>query len=123
MLCASPYSKSVYAFVLSDSRDGTTCGTKPSTKPQTTPRVTPRPKTTPKVVTNPKTTPVPKGKPQVTCGNVRYKLVKLGCWREWGDARPPRAMPELILTARDKKSKVYAGYEFNRHNYAPFLER
>ena len=122
-LCASPNSKSVYAFVLSDSKDGATCATKPTNQPQKTPRVTPSPKTTPKVVTYPKTTPVPKGNPSVICGTVRYKLVKLGCWKELGDSRPPRAMPELILTARDKTSKVYAGYEFYRNNYAPFLEK
>ena len=126
-LCASRHSKSVYAFVLGDSEDATACGTKPYTEPQTTTivttKATPSPKTTPKVVTKPKTTPVFNGNPTVTCGNVRYKLIKLGCWHEWGDFRPPRAMPELILTAREKDSKVYVGYEFNRHTYAPFLQR
>ena len=137
-LCGSPLSKSIYAYVLSDSKDGSTCVTKPPTKPHTTRKVPPRPKTTAKVVTYPKTTrvykttprvvtkptiPVHKGPPSVTCGNVRYKLVKLGCWSELGDSKPPRAMPELILTARDSTSKVYAGYNFDRHNYAPFLEK
>ena len=109
----------MYAYVLSDSKDGTTC----VTKPQTTKKVPSRPKTTPKVITKPKTTAVHKGPPTVTCGNVRYKLVKLGCWSELGDSKPPRAMPELILTARDRTSKVYAGYDFDKHNYAPFLEK
>lgn len=134
-LCASPQSKSIYAFVLSDSTQGTKCGsstTRPHTQPkttavtqrQTTPAVHTAPKTSRKVVTNPITTPgVSGGQPSVICGNVRYKLVKLGCWLELGDTQPPRAMPELILTARDRKSTVYAGYDFDRHNYAPFLER
>lgn len=120
-LCASRHSKSMYAFVLGDSKDATVCGTKPYTEPQTTRMVTtqatPSPKITPKVVTTPANPSI------VTCGSVRYKLRKLGCWNEWGDSRPPRAMPELILTAREKNSKVYAGYEFNRHSYAPFLHR
>lgn len=126
MLCASPHSQSMYAFALADSKDVTHCGTKPSTEPQTTPKITAitTPKTTPTLVQSPRSTLQPTtGKPQVTCGNVKYKLVKLGCWKELGDFTPPRAMPELLLTARDKKSSVYAGYEFNRHNYAAFLER
>ena len=32
-------------------------------------------------------------------------------------------MPELILTARDKLSKAYAGYDVDTNNYARFLER
>ncbi|XP_028412299.1 uncharacterized protein LOC114535118 [Dendronephthya gigantea] len=126
MLCASPNSQSMYAFVLADSKDDTQCGEKSTTEAQTTQKVTPitTPKTTPKVVPSSRTTlPATTGKPQVTCGNLKYKLVKLGCWNELGDFTPPRAMPELLLTARDKSSRVYAGYEFNRHNYAAFLER
>ena len=142
-LCASPHSKSIYAFVLSDSKYGTTCGTKPSNKPtprvtkiptqpnvtpKITPRVTPRItlKTTLKIVTTPKPTPkvtIPKGPPVIKCGNIEYKLTKLGCWNELGDTRPPRAMPELLFTSRDRNSHTYVGYDFDNHNYGVFLER
>ena len=123
LLCSGDSPTHTYVYVPADRPDVPFCPTTTPSKQQTnTPKVTP--KTTLKVITHPKITrPVIIGKPHVTCGNVRYKLMKLGCWREWGDARPPRAMPELILTARDKGSKVYSGYDFNRHNYAPFLER
>lgn len=80
-------------------------------------------KTTPTAFTNPPKTTANAAKPGVTCGTMRYPFRKLGCWREFGDRRPPRAMPELLLTARDQKSSVYAGYSFDRFNYSPFLER
>jgi hypothetical protein len=59
--------------------------------------------------------------PKITCGNVEYELRKLGCFSERESA--PRAIPELLLTARDSGSKVYAGYHIDTSNYAQFLDR
>ena len=122
-LCSSDDHRTTYVYV----PEGTpvTCPTTIPTQPQTTPKVTPKITT---VITTQQTTPrvttsIPKGPPVVQCGNVKYKLIKLGCWNELGDARPPRAMPELLLTSRDRMSHVYAGYDFDTHNYPAFLKR
>ena len=98
------------------------------TKKMTTPTkkmTTPTKKmTTPtKLITTPKTTTIPIGPPVIKCGNVEYKLTKLGCWKEYGHVRPPRILPELLLTAKDKTSSVYAGYEFYKQKYSDFIRR
>ena len=66
---------------------------------------------------------VPQRPPTVTCYGHEYKLKKLGCWNELGDIRPPRALPELLLTARDTNSRVYAGYGLDRNDYTVFLDK
>lgn len=65
----------------------------------------------------------PTGPPSIQCENVEYKLTKLGCWKEFGDTMPPRAITELLLTARDRKSSVYVGYDFDKNNYQDFIRR
>ena len=75
--------------------------------------------TTPTSITTVTTT----APPTVRCGNVEYKLRKLGCWSERSDSNMPAAIPELLLTARDSKSKAYAGYRIDTSNYAQFLDR
>ena len=130
MLCSGDSARTTYVYVPDDTP--VTCPTKIPTQPNVTPKITPRVtpritlKTTLKIVTAPKPTPkvtIPKGPPVIKCGNIEYKLTKLGCWNELGDTRPPRAMPELLFTSRDRNSHAYVGYDFNRHNYGPFLER
>ena len=136
MLCSGNNAKHTYVYVPED--DPVSCPTHIPSEPQSTlkvvstPKVTPQithetpsiPQTTPQILTSPRvTTPLSRGPPVVKCGNVEYKLKKLGCWNELGDFQPPRAMPELLLTSRDRKSSVYVGYDFNRHTYAAFLER
>lgn len=134
MLCSGDTARSVYIYVPDDTPGGATCPTYIPTQPQrttefiTTPKITPKISTTHQIITSPQTTPRvttpdPKGPPVVKCGNVEYKLTKLGCWNELGDIRPPRAMPELLLTSRDKTSPFYVGYSFDTHNYAAFLKR
>ena len=114
MLCSGDTNGNTYVYV----PDGTpvTCPTTIPTKPQTTSQIFTTPQTTPRV-----TTQIPKGPPVVRCDNVEYKLTKLGCWNE--QISPPRAMDELLLTSRDKRSHVYVGYDFDTHNYAAFLKR
>lgn len=110
MLCSSPDAKANFVYVLA--------GSHPGACPPTTP---PRGETpTPSVTTT--TAVVPSGPPTLQCGKVQYKLKKLGCWSEHGD-RPPRAVPDLLLTARDNMSPQYAGYDLDRTNYAAFLQR
>ena len=110
MLCSGDDHKDTYVYVPDNTP--VICPTNPPTQLQTTP------KTTLKVVTS-----IPKGPPVVQCGNRKYKLKKLGCWNELGDTRPPRAMPELLLTARDRHSHVYAKYDVDSYHYATFLKR
>lgn len=115
MLCSSTSATTIYAYVLADSRHGTKCPTKPR-------RTTPSPRITTIVPTTVPTT-VPNGPPTVKCGNVQYKLTKLGCWNEFGDTAGHRAFPELLLTSRDKTARTYVGYSFDTHNYEKFLQR
>ena len=118
MLCSGNNHKETYVYVLDNTP---VCPTYAPTPPKTPPKVTP--KITTKLPTPRVTTPAPKGPPVVQCGNMKYKLRKLGCWNELGDTRPPRAMPDLLLTARDKHSPAYAKYDVDSHNYAAFLKR
>lgn len=132
LLCSGDHARTTYVYVPDDTP--VTCPTNIPTQTITskvTPKIIPQtsstPKTTLQIITSPKTTPrvttpIPKGPPVVKCGNVEYKLTKLGCWDELGDTRPPRAMPELLLTSRDKLSPVYVGYGFG-HTYSAFLKR
>ena len=115
MLCSGDNAKHTYVYVPANS-PVPLCPTTIPTKPQTTPQIFTTPQTTPRV-----TTPIPKGPPVVRCDNVEYKLTKLGCWND--QISPPRAMDELLLTSRDKRSHVYVGYDFDTHNYAAFLKR
>lgn len=69
------------------------------------------------------TTPIPTGPPILSCGTYELKLTKLGCWQEFGHIRPPRLLPELLLTARDPSSNVYAGYQYNVGSYHDFIKR
>ena len=105
LLCSGDTGQHVYAYVRADSPGGATC---PTTSP-----------TTPK----PPPTTVPIGPPTVKCGNVEYKLTKLGCWKELGDGTSSRAFSQLLLTARDKTDSAYVGYEFDKRNYDKFLQR
>ena len=109
LLCSGKNTEDMYVYIPADTPGGLTC---PTTIP-TTPT---------KKITTPKPT-IPIGPPTIKCGNVEYKLKKLGCWNELGDTRPPRAMPELLLTARDRHSHVYAKYDVDSQNYARFLKR
>ena len=108
-LCSGQSSKTLYAYVPVNAPGGATC---PKTSP-TTPRRTPPP-------TIKTTTVVPTGPPTVRCNNIEYKLTKLGCWNE---REPAIALPELLLTAKDKNSKVYVGYEFHKTKYNEFIKR
>ena len=121
-LCSGQNIDDIYVYIPADTPGGLTC---PTTIP-TTPKVTTPTKkiTTPtKLITTPKTTSTPIGPPIIKCGNVEYKLTKLGCWKDLGDISPPRAMPELLLTARDKWSSVYSGYEYHKMGYDVFIQR
>ena len=93
----------------------------PSRTTKRTTAVTKRPETTllPSIPTP--TTVVPTGPPIVNCYGHQYKLKKLGCYKE--TYSEPRAVPELLLTARDKSSSHYVGYDLNKYNYPTFLER
>ena len=117
-LCSGQNAEDIYLYIPADTPDGLTC---PTTIP-TTPKITTPTKkiTTPtKSITTPKST----GPPIIKCGDVEYRLTKLGCWKDLGDITPPRAMPELLLTARDKWSSVYSGYEYHKMGYEVFIKR
>lgn len=136
LLCSGDHARTTYVYVPDDTP--VTCPTNvptqttPKVTSKVTPKITPKtpstPKTTLQITTSPQTTPrvttpIPKGPPVVKCGNIEYKLTKLGCWNELGDTRPPRAISELLLTSRDRTSPVYVGYDFDRDTYAAFLKR
>jgi hypothetical protein len=74
------------------------------------------------IMTTPKPT-IPIGPPIIRCDGVEYQLTKLGCWKDFGHLRPPRVLPELLLTARDTTSSVYAGYKFYKEEYEQFIHR
>ena len=128
-LCSGQNAEDIYVYIPTYTPGGLTCPTTiPTTRKMTTPTkkmTTPTKKmTTPtKLITTPKTTTIPIGPPVIKCGNVEYKLKKLGCWKDLGDITPPRAMPELLLTARDKWSNVYAGYDYHKMGYNVFINR
>ena len=135
-LCSGQNAEDIYVYIPTYTPGGLTCPTTiPTTRKMTTPTkkmttptkkmTTPTKKmTTPtKLITTPKTTTIPIGPPVIKCGNVEYKLTKLGCWKEYGHVRPPRILPELLLTAKDKTSSVYAGYEFYKQKYSDFIRR
>ena len=107
MLCSGNSPKHTYVYVPADTPDASLC---PTTIPTTTPKV-------------PTTTPIPIGPPIIKCGNVEYKLTKLGCWKDYGHIRPPRVLPELLLTAKDTTSSVYAGYKFYKEEYKHFIHK
>ena len=104
-LCAGHSSQETYVYVPTYPPPVELCPSTPPTSITTVP------------------TPTPTGPPSLKCGNVEYKLRKLGCWSERSDSGMPRAIPELMLTARDRKSNVYAGYQINRSNYAQFIKK
>ena len=122
-LCSGENSDDIYVYIPADIPGGPICPTTIPTTPTTPEITTPTDKmTTPtdKATTPTDKTPTP---PVIQCGNVQYKLTKLGCWKDLGDINPPRAMPELMLTARDKWSNVYAGYDYNKKQYNTFIKR
>jgi hypothetical protein len=112
MLCSGDNARHSYVYVPANSHVPL-C---PTTIPT-------QPTTTPKIHTIPKTTPTPVGPPIIKCGNIEYQLTKLGCWKEFGHVRPPRVLPELLLTAKDTKSSVYAGYKFYKQKYGDFIHK
>ena len=128
-LCSGQNAEDIYVYIPADTPGGLTCPTTIPTTPKittpTTKITTPTTKiTTPtKVITTPKTTSIPTGPPIIKCGNVEYKLTKLGCWKEFGHIRSPRVLPELLLTAKDQKSSVYAGYRFYKQKHEDFIKR
>ena len=114
-LCSGQNTEDIYVYIPTDTPGGLTC---PATIPTTPPKIT-TPTPTKKI-----TTPtIPTGPPKIKCGNVEYKLTKLGCWKDLGHITPPRAMPELLLTARDKWSNVYVGYDYHKMGYEVFINR
>ena len=117
LLCSGNSPTHTYVYVPADKSNALFCPTTIPTERETTPMIT----TTPKPV--PKTTSIPIGPPRIKCGNVEYHLTKLGCWKEFGHIRPPRVLPELLLTAKDTKSSVYAGYQFYKQKYEDFIHR
>ena len=128
-LCSGQNIDDIYVYIPADTPGGLTC---PTTIPTTTKITTPTKKiTTPTtkitipstVLTTPKTTSIPIGPPIIKCGNIEYKLTKLGCWKEFGHVRSPRVLPELLLTAKDQKSDVYAGYKFYKQKYEDFIKK
>jgi len=48
------------------------------------------------------------------------KFKGVGCFKDKADSR---AFPELLLTARDPKSKVYFGERINWKDWANFTDR
>lgn len=122
-LCSGKNTEDVYVYVPANIPGGLTC---PTTQPQTTPEVF---TTTPDIITTYPTTPtipttpIPTGPPVIQCDNVEYRLTKLGCWKDLGHLTPPRAMTELLLTAKDKWSSVYAGYDYKKMRYDVFINR
>ena len=107
LLCSGDTVEHVYAYVRADSPGGATCPTTSPTIPSTPP---------------PKTVALT-GPPIVKCANVEYKLTKLGCWNELGGSRSSRAFSELLLTAKDKNSNVYVGYDLEKTKYDVFLQK
>ena len=67
------------------------------------------------------TTTASTGRPIVKCYGYEYQLRKVGCFKT--HAIPTRRFPELVLTAKDKRSKVFVGYEFHKQEYTTFLKR
>ena len=115
-ICSGHTSEEMYVYVPANL---------PATCPTSTPDIR-QPTPTFKLPTpsmTPVTTPDTPMKPMIKCGDVNYKLMKLGCWSEGKDDSMPKALPELILTARDTKSSVFAGYQIDTSNYAQFLNR
>jgi hypothetical protein len=106
-LCSGNSPKHTYVYVPADTPDASLC---PTTIPPTTLKL-------------PTTKPIPIGPPKIKCGNIEYQLTKLGCWKDFGHLRPPRVLPELLLTARDTTSSVYAGYKFYKERYEQFIHR
>ena len=119
MLCSGDNAKHTYVYVPAKSPDVPLCPTTLPTKPQTTRKVI----TTSKIIPTPRTTAIPTGPATIKCGNIEYKLIKLGCWKKFGYIRPPQVLPELLLTAKDKTSTAYAGYEFYKQKYKDFIHR
>lgn len=127
----------LYVYIPTDTPGGLSCPTTFPTTPKiitntqqkTTPtdKITTTKKITTQVVnttpTQPITTPFPTGPPNLSCSENTLKLTKLGCWSEFGHVRPPRAFPELLLTARSASSNVYAGYQYTGVNYDAFIKR
>lgn len=104
-LCSGHSSQEVYVYVPDYPPPAELCPTTPPTPITTV------------------TTTVPSEPPKVRCGDVEYKLRKLGCWSERSDSSMPLAIPELLLTARDSNSDAFAGYQIDTSNYAQFLDR
>ena len=104
-LCSGHSSQEMYVYVPKYPPPVDLCPTTPPTSITTIP------------------TPKPTGPPMIQCGTIQYKLTKLGCWNELGDTMPPRALSELLLTARDKKSSVFVGYEYEKLKFENFIRR
>ena len=125
-LCSGKDSEDIYVYIPTDIPGGPICPTTIPTTPKittpTTPKITTPKITTPKITT-PKTTPIPTGPARIKCGNIEYQLTKLGCYKDFGHVRPPRVLPELLLTAKDTTSSVYAGYKFYKQKYEDFIHR
>ena len=114
LLCSGKNTEDMYVYIPADTPGGLTC---PTTIPTTLKITTPT-----KKITTPKPT-IPIGPPTIKCGDVEYKLTKLGCWKDYGHIRPPRVLPELLLTAKDTTSSVYAGYTFYKEEYKDFIHK
>ena len=115
-ICSGHSKQQLYVYVPANLPQPT-CPTTSLVTPSTPSVTPPTPSITP---TTPTVTP---GNPKIKCGTVEYELRKLGCWSGRSDRNMPRAIPELLLTARDTNSNVYAGYEIDTSNYAQFLDR
>ena len=107
-LCSGQNTEDMYVYIPANTPGGLTCPTTIPMTPTTLEIVTPSP------------TPTPIGPPTIQCGNVEYKLTKLGCWNE---KLPAEAVPELLLTARDSSSSVYVGYSFMEGDFRQFVHR
>lgn len=137
LLCSGNSATATYVYILNDTpvqcstSSQILTSTKQSTYPPTTSDINTQPKTTPRIMTSPKTTKdattIPQttspGPPQITCGTIKYQLIKLGCWKELGRSRQTKVLPELLLTSTNGNSNVYAGYEYTTGKYSDFLRR
>ena len=117
LLCSGKNTEDMYVYIPADTPGGLTCPTTIPTTPTTMKITTP----TTNKITGP--TPTPIGPPTIRCENVEYKLTKLGCWKEFGINTPSKAIPELLLTSRDKSSSVYVGYSFTENNFPQYIRR
>ena len=115
-ICSGHSKEEIYVYVPSHLSVKATCPTTTPVITQPTPSITPPTSSITRMT--PTDTPT---NPKVRCNNVEYELRKLGCWSE--RESPPRAIPELLLTARDPRSVFYAGYDIDTSNYAQFLDR